>query len=213
MRKYLLIILLIIIAIVFIWIACFGVSIGKFKINSYSEIIAMNNEKKELLAQLDNKNTKEFEKKKKTLNAAVSEYKTTKKEYDKLVAEGKITEDSIINTIELFDINSLWEKFLVSATTKNIKLQLDVTKSTTSTSISSKYIMGDLKFSIVGEYIPVTDFLLDIENDDTLNFEIRDFSVKEVDEGFEATFIVRDIPLDTQSLATSEEENLFSSKN
>ena len=35
----------------------------------------------------------------------------------------------------------------------------------------------DLQFTLVGSYTRITDFLYDIENDEELNFEIKNFSI------------------------------------
>jgi hypothetical protein len=219
MRKYLLIIILIIVAILFFSIVFWGLKIGNFKINSYNEILAISNEKKELLASLDNKNTKEFEEKEKALNEAVKEYKTKKSEYDKLAEEGKITDSSIQNSIYLYDMDFLLTTIGSYATQKGVTLQFDVSKSTTSTSISSEYIMCDLNFTITGEYIPITDFIYSIEDDDKLGFEIRDFLIEKGGENLQATFVVKDVPINSKNLSSvpttssSYDENLNNSNN
>ena len=49
MRKYLLILIAILIAIAFCIIVLFGMQIGKFRIYSYDEIVAVSKEKTDLL--------------------------------------------------------------------------------------------------------------------------------------------------------------------
>ena len=53
MRKYLLILIAILIAIAFCIIVLFGMQIGKFRIYSYDEIVAVSKEKTDLLKQID----------------------------------------------------------------------------------------------------------------------------------------------------------------
>lgn len=60
--------------------------------------------------------------------------------------------------------------------------------------------MCDLNFKISGEYIAITDFIYSIENDDSLNFEIKDFSLQEEDGILRASFSAKNIPLNSQSL-------------
>ena len=82
MRKYILIILLIIVCVLCFGLMIFGFKVGNFKINSYSEIELASDERKKLLAELGNKITNEFEVKNKNLTAIAQEYKTKKAEYD-----------------------------------------------------------------------------------------------------------------------------------
>lgn len=219
MRKYILIILLIIVCVLCFGLMIFGFKVGNFKINSYSEIELASDERKKLLAELGNKITNEFEVKNKNLTAIAQEYKTKKAEYDKLVAEGQITDKSIYNSIELYNMDYLWTKIGNYATEKEVTLQLDVTKSTSATSISSEYVMCDLSFTVTGEYIAITDFIYSIEDDDSLNFEISDFSMEKGGENLQATFVVKGVPVNSKTLssiptsAQAEYEEVLSSTN
>lgn len=110
MRKYLLILITIIIAVIF-WMTIFnGIQLGKLRIYSYDEVVAVSNEKTTLLSALDSKNIGEYNKTLKSLQTAVQTYEKTKEEYDRLVAEGKITETSVYNSIDLYDVDELGEK-------------------------------------------------------------------------------------------------------
>lgn len=201
MRKYLLIIITILIAVVFCIIVLFGTQIGNFRIYSYDEIVAVSKEKTALLSALDTKNISEYNKTLKALQTAVQTYEKTKSEYDKLVQEGKITEDAVYNSIDLYDIDALGEKLRDYAKEKNVTLNLDVIPSATSTSISSEYVMCDLSIKISGEYIAITDFIYSIEDDDTLGFEIKEFSLEEEDGVLRACFSAKNIPISSQSLS------------
>lgn len=37
--------------------------------------------------------------------------------------------------------------------------------------------MYDLQFTLIGNYVSITDFIYDIENDEQLKFEIKNFSI------------------------------------
>lgn len=201
MRKYLLILIAILIAIAFCIIVLFGMQIGKFRIYSYDEIVAVSKEKTDLLATLDEKNVNEYNNDLKSLQTAVQTYEKTKLEYDKLVQEGKIEENIVYNSIDLYDVEELSEKIKNYAKEKNVILNLDVIPSATSTSISSEYIMCDLNFKVSGEYIAITDYIYSIEDDDTLGFEIKDFSMQEEDGILRASFSAKNIPITSQSLS------------
>lgn len=202
MRKFVLTILLIITGVLCIWLMFFGMTIGGFKINSYSDIESANAIKKSLFAELNEKNNVEYEAKKSALNTAVKEYKEKKEEYNELVKKGEI-EDSVANgSINLYDVDFLMITIGNWATSKGVTLQLDITKSNTSTSVSSEYVMCNLNFTITGDYIAITNFIYSIEDDDQLGFEIRDFAMEKGGENLQATFIVRDIPINSENLST-----------
>ena len=56
-------------------------------------------------------------------------------------------------------------------------------------------------FKISGEYISITDFLYSIEDDDTLGFEIKDFSLNSENGVLKASFSTKNIPISSQSLS------------
>lgn len=203
MRKYLLILILIITGVL-----CFSLIIGGFKIGnlklikSYSDVANISLEKKEIISDLKQKNGAEFISKKTALNSAVQEYKNKKNQYEKLVSEGQIKETNTYNLLDLYDVGFLWTTIGIYATEKGVTLQFDVSKSATATAISSEYVMCDLNFTVTGEYIAITDFIYSIENDDKLNFEISDFMLEKGGENLQATFVVKEIPVNSKTLSS-----------
>ena len=202
MRKYILIFVLVVLGIIFFSIMFFGIKIGGLKINSYNDVLQVSAEKNALLAELNRKNTIEYDEKKKNLNEATKRYKTEKSKYDKLVEEGKITSSNLYNSMDLYDVDFLWTTIGNYATQRGVTLQLDVTKSETTTAVSSEYVMCDLNFTITGEYIAITDFIYSIEDDDKLNFEISEFLLEKGGENLQATFIVKEVPINSKNLSS-----------
>lgn len=202
MRKYLLILILIITGIMFFSLMFFGFRIGSFQINSYDNIETTSLEKKQLLAELNYKNTTEYTAKKSALDSAVQKYKNKKLQYDTLVSEGQISDSTIYNSLDLYDVDFLWTTIGNYATEKEITLQFDVVKSSSTTSISSEYVICDLNFTVTGEYIAITDFIYSIENDEKLNFEISDFLIEKGGENLQATFVVKEVPINSKNLSS-----------
>ena len=202
MRKAILGIILMISCVICFGIICYGVEIGPIKIRSYAEIAKLSATKNSLLAELNEKNVNDFNSKKEALQTVVNDYNTKKAEYDRLVQEGKIDNNSIHNTLDLYEIDYLWTKIGNYATEEEVTLQLDVVKSTTSTSISTEYVMCDLTFNVTGEYIAITDFIFDLEGDDSLRFEINDFVMQKGGQNLQATFVVKDVPIDSKTLSS-----------
>lgn len=202
MRKIVLALILIVLCFICFGIICYGFELGPIKIYGYTEIAEISAKKNELLNTLNDKNVNEFNAKKDSLQKVVEDYNTKKAEYDRLVQEGKIDTTSIHNSLDLYQIDYLWAKIGNYATEEDVVLQLDVAKSATSTSISTEYVMCDLTFNVTGEYIAITDFLYDIEGDDTLRFEINDFVLQKGGKNLQATFIVKDVPIDSKTLSS-----------
>lgn len=202
MRKYLLILIVIILAILCVNLVVHGFKIGKFKINSYSEIAKISSEKDALLTELNQKNSAEFKQRIENLKTSTENYKKVKAEYDTYVESGEISENAIYNSMNVYEMDFLWMTIGSYATEKGVTLQFDVTKSATSTSLASECIMCDLNFIITGEYIPITDFIYSLEDDDKLNFEIRNFVLEKGGENLQATFVVRDVPINSQNLSS-----------
>lgn len=202
MRKIILAIILIISCVICFGVICYGFEIGPVKVNGYSTVASLSTKKTELLAKLNEKNVTEFNAKKDNLQKVVDDYNTKKAEYDRLVQEGKIDNNSIHNTLDLYEIGYLWTKIGNYATKEDVELQIDLTKSATSTSISTEYIMCDLTFNVTGEYIAITDFLFDLEGDDSLRFEINDFVMQKGGQNLQATFIVKNVPIDSKTLSS-----------
>ena len=62
--------------------------------------------------------------------------------------------------------------------------------------------MCDLTFTVTGEYIAITDFIFDLEGDDSLRFEINDFVMQKGGQNLQATFIVKNVPIDSKTLSS-----------
>lgn len=202
MRKYILAIVLVITGILFFLLMFFGLEIGNFKINSYKEIQVASAERKKILSDLNYKNFTEFTAKKTALTSAVGAYKTQKTQYDALVEEGQIQDGAVLDSMELYDVDFLWTTIGNYATQKGVTLQFDVVQSSQVASISSEYVICDLQFTITGEYIAITDFIYSLENDDKLNFEISKFLMEKGGENLQATFVVKEIPVNSKNLIT-----------
>ena len=202
MRKRILIFVLIILVMLCFIIMFIGIGTGKLRINSYKNIEEVSSRKNALLSELNTKNNSEFDDKKNTLDTAVNKYNEVKVRYNELLKEGKITNQDLYNSMDLYDMDFLWTIIGNYATQKGVTLQLDVVKSSTATAVSPDYVMCDLNFTITGEYVAITDFIYSIEDDDQLNFEIRNFLLEEGGEHLQATFSVKEVPLNSKDLSS-----------
>lgn len=187
----------------------------------------LQSERKSLdLAQqtLDFKNNQEFTAKKMDLNSAVELYNSTKTEYETLAAEQK---QQAYNSTDLYDIDFLWTQIGNYATNNGIILKFDVVKSITTVTESTEYTVCDLEFMAIGNYIGVTDFIYDIEDDDRFELEISEFTMKRPDEEddirdlypentpeevldkvVKSTFKIKNLPINASSISSVNEQEV-----
>ena len=200
MRKVFFIGVILVTFIIFLLLVSFGFKLGPIKLMSYDEIDSLNINKKILLSELNNKSTVEYANKEKELKEKSDNYKIVKAEYDRLVNRGIIKEDLLDEYIDIYDFDEIWKSVQKYAKEKSVLVDVEIEKNNEKVSISPKYKVYDLKFSLVGDYINITDFIYSIEDDDSLGFTISNFEMKNGENGLEASFSVKDIPINVESL-------------
>ena len=155
-------------------------------IASVTQLEASSKELNTAVAQLEKMSTTEYTQRKEQLKTIIQDYKSSKEEYEELIPDTIAdTADAVVGMEEnelkdIYDVDFLWTIVGNYATEEGINLKFDITKNTTSASslnnTSSNYVVCDLQFVITGNYINLTDFIYDMEDDDRLNFEINNSS-------------------------------------
>lgn len=105
------------------------------------------------------------------LENAIKQLKISKQEYENKTSHN--TSETSLGTVEIktYKIHYLWTILGNYRKDRGIQsLNLDL-KSTESQDVY------DLGFTLIGSYTAITDFLYDIENDEELNFEIKNFII------------------------------------
>lgn len=203
MRKVLILIILGISILICFQIVTEGFSGNGFlSIPNYKTIESSSMQLDTLISKLKNINEIEYKSKKLELENAIKTYQDTKEEYEELEAIAKQNESLDMSLVDIYDIDFLWTIVGNYATEEGVSLKFDVVKSITSTINSDEYTMCDLKFTITGEYIALTDFIYDLEDDSRLGFEISNFDMHYAEEELQATFTVREIPINNENLTT-----------
>lgn len=179
-----------------------GFGIGEsFAVSSYKEISDSSREIDSLISTLANINNVQFASSKQSLEAAVKEYKDVKEQYDELTQVAAEEDESAnISLVDTYDIDFLWTTIGNYGTEEGISLKFNVVKSASSMLDSQSYTMCDLKFTVSGNYIPITDFIYDLEDDTKLGFEISDFSLAKGGDNLQATFTVKNVPINNKNL-------------
>ena len=185
---------------------CYGSVTEGFEINEsltvakYADIETASKKLDTLISQIIYINETEYPTKKEKLTTAIKEYHDKKEEYEELEALVQQNTSEEISLVDIYDIDFLWTTIGNYGTEEGISLKFDVVKSVTSTISSPDYTMCDLKFTVSGDYIPITDFIYDLEDDSKLGFEISSFALARGGDNLQATFTVREVPINNQNL-------------
>lgn len=90
-------------------------------------------------------------------------------------------------TSEMYSLDFIWTRLGNFAKDEGVDMSINAY----TTSVEHLY---DLKFSVNGTYLGVTNFIYDIENDSKLGFKIDDFSMTKAEEGkVSATYVCEKI--------------------
>ena len=206
MRKVLLmVIIILVIALVYVSVV-HGIELGEFQILSISQI---KEESQDLKTKIEEVNTLidiSYPKK-------ISELKTAGKRVDEAEKEyyeytNLSSDQDIINarTEKSYAIEFLWARLGTHARNEGINLKFEIVSSSTGANT-----VNDLKFTVDGSYIAITNFIYAIENDSSLGFRIYNFKLLPYqNEILQGTFVVKNIAIkgntSTQTVTTTNKE-------
>lgn len=171
MKKILISILVVLLLILTYVILAKGINIGFIKIDSISSIKSESAKLDEDLNKANELSNKTYPTEVEGLEEAIRKLKISKQEYEnkKLYS----TENEALGTVEIktYTIHYLWTIL------GNYREDRDVRSLTLDLKSTENEDVYDLEFTLVGNYISITDFLYDIEDDEELNFEIKNFRI------------------------------------
>lgn len=205
MRKCLILLGVIVSTVLCYVVVSNGLNLGSnVSIASFEEVEQANMQLNTLISQLVNINNTQFHDKEAALNRAIKEYQSTKKEYEDLKAslESADVGTPELSAVDIYDIGFLWTIIGSYGTEEGINLKMDVVKTAVPLEVSSEvYTMCDLKFTVSGDYIHITEFIYHLEDDDRLNFEISNFEMAKGGDNLQATFTVKAVPVKNENLS------------
>lgn len=131
------------------------------------------------------------------LTSASKKLMTAKEDYENKVAFSSDEDIQNSRKLQNYEIEYLWTKIGNHATKEGVGLKFEIQNGSTT-------LTKNLSFTVTGQYIPITDFIYDLENDDTLGFIIENFAMApSTDSNLVATFMVRDIYINVQNVTTT----------
>ncbi|MGN1301599.1 MAG: hypothetical protein ACI4U9_03645 [Clostridia bacterium] len=168
MKKALISIIGVILLILICVFAFRGISIGKLSIYSVKNLKEQSLKLDKKIEEANTEINQNYAKSIADIETATTNLKNLKEEYEtKVGLNGGLG----ITQIEKYKIEYLWSIIGGYGTAEGVIVDLDIKE----TSIDDTH---NINFTLYGSYTGITDFLYDIENDDELNYRIKDFKIE-----------------------------------
>lgn len=171
MKKILISVLLVLLLILAYVVFVPGLNVGPIKINS---VKAIKEASSNLDSDFDTANglvnisyPDEVDK----LQKAITNLKTSKQDYENKNLQNKEANAMETVQIKVYTIDYIWT---ILGNYKNDRGLASLTLDLKSTQAEDVY---DLQFTLTGNYVGITDFIYDIEDDEELNFEIQNLKL------------------------------------
>lgn len=205
MKNILLTILTILITVIMVIVMKSGIDIGSLHILGFQGIADENQKLLDVIAQSKQKNN-EYTAKLQTINSDSEKLATAKKEYFDLVQVSTASEIQEAMQIKSYRVEYLWSRVGNHATKEGVKVKMEIASSSMGDSAYK-----DLKFTVNGNYMAITNFIYDLENDESLDFTIDNFDMK----SDAASFTVKDVKIiqEEKSSMTSSQNSVDNSNN
>lgn len=170
MKKVLISILIVLIMILTFFVVFKNINIGKWKSKNINDIKNLNSELEQKINNAKQLNNQDYPNEVNKLDDSMEKLKIVKKKYQNKMeyVSGNVDLGGV--SIKNYKIERLWIALENYAKNENVELKLEVVDA------ASKGLY-DLNITVAGEYIGITDFIYDIEKDDTLGFKILNFKL------------------------------------
>ena len=170
MKKVLISILIVLIVILTFFVVFKNINIGEWKSKNINDIKNLNSELEQKINNAKQLNNHDYPNEVNKLDDSMEKLKIVKKKYQNKMeyVSGNVDLGGV--SIKNYKIERLWIALENYAKNENVELKLEVVDA------ASKGLY-DLNITVAGEYIGITDFIYDIEKDDTLGFKILNFKL------------------------------------
>ena len=170
MKKVLISILIVLIMILTFFVVFKNINIGEWKSKNINDIKNLNSELEQKINNAKQLNNQDYPNEVNKLDDSMEKLKIVKKKYQNKMeyVSGNVDLGGV--SIKNYKIERLWIALENYAKNENVELKLEVVDA------ASKGLY-DLNITVAGEYIGITDFIYDIEKEDTLGFKIINFKL------------------------------------
>ncbi len=170
MKKILILLLIILLGLLAYMMVYKNVQIGSWKSTNIEELKALKESLDKEIEQARELNEATYTSKKEELNTSARQLKKTKAKYEaKMQYLGEDAELGIIKTKE-YKIEYLWAVLENYARDQGIQIKLDLIE-------NGSNDLYNMNITAKGHYQYITNFIENIERDDTLDFKIEEFKI------------------------------------
>lgn len=177
--------------------------ISRFNINGIKGLSEENDNVEKKISDLSNAIGVTYSNTESNLKRTANTLQGSKTEYENQAILSDSQNPTYASQLEKYEIDYLWTKIGNYAKDENVVIKIELVQSGTSNNLYN------LNFNVTGEYVNITDFIYDIENDSKLGFKIDEFKMgASKDNTLSATFVCKEIPIIVGSIdqATSNDQ-------
>lgn len=191
MKKILILLLISLLGFLMYTVVVNGIEIAGFTVYGYQDIQNMYQELDNKLIEASKLTSVDYPEKLSSLSVAAKQLTTTKETYQDKIAYSSEEEIKLATQIKEYKLEFLYTKLGNYRLKEGVGMELIFEQKSTGENI------WDIHFIITGKYLPITEYIRDIEDDDELNFRIENFKLTPgaSTESLKADFYVRRIGL------------------
>ena len=200
MRKLLISILLILLIVMTVLCIKNGINIGPLHVLGVTQIQDANGELTRKIAEAKNTNDN-YANKLTEIKELITNLGETRNEYLQTINVSTESEIREATQTKNYTIEYLWSQVGNHATQEGVNIKMDVVSGVDENT-------KNLNFTVSGNYLAITNFITELENDSSLQFTIDEFSMTQN----QCTFVVRDVFIKTEK-TTSTQNNTTGTNN
>ena len=194
MRKLLISILLILLIVMTVLCVKNGINIGPLHVLGITQIQDANGELTRKIAEAKNTNDN-YANKLTEIKDVITDLGTARQEYLQTINVSTESEIREATQTKNYTIEYLWSQVGNHATKEGVNIKFEVVSGVDEN-------ISNLEFTVSGNYLAITNFITELENDSTLQFTIDEFSMTQN----QCTFVVRDVFIKKETTTSTKDE-------
>lgn len=172
MKKLLIMTLILLVIVLVVYTAVEGFSIGNINVLSLKGIKEKNDELDAKISEATRLAQVDFINRKNETSVSSKQLEEAKTTYEDMVTVSSSEDVALASQIVGYKVEYLWATIGTHATREGVVIKLDIVNGSGGDKIYN------LKFTVTGSYVGITDFITDIEDDSNLGFKIEEFTMK-----------------------------------
>lgn len=203
MKKTLIMVLILLLLVTMGFMVFKSLKIGSVEILGVKNLGEENKKLDASIQRLSRLSSTDYQKALTDITSSSKQYEQAKTEYEDLATVSTDSEVTTASQLQKYEIEYLWTRIGNHATSENVVLKMEIKAN--STSEATGYY--DLNFTATGDYVGLTDFIYDVENDSSLGFKIEDFKMEPSGSGLQASFTCTNIAINIDTSALPGQKN------